>query len=406
MKRLPFQGLSSEQWNNLATAASLLVCVLYAGLVVWPGLVEGWGFDYPHFWSGAKTILNGENPYLGLYPHPLLPVGVCFHPPLWIALLFVPLALLPFEVGIRVWFGLNTVMLGSALWLLAWRLWPPQSGWRRYLILAYAMWLGVPVLSTAQLAAIMLLALCLAIWAIRHGRFFVSGLLLAFLVLKPWVVILVFPAIFIATLRMKRPSVIAGFLGGAALLIGLSAIVLPGWWWDWMRSDLSLATQRIEGEVLILYPPATVRTWLESIWHVPTRVAVVVYVCAVGLLCVVAGWMFWCYWQQRLGLSALLAGTIALSLLGTPFVREHDYVLWCLPLFVIWAIRQTLPTRWIGRGLAAVMGATVLLRARGGLLPWSYNTTLLLGMATLYMLARQVALSSKQGAGHRAFGPP
>lgn len=391
MKRLPFHGLSTEQWGNLATAASLLVYVLYGGWIVCDGLVQGWGVDYLHFWSGAKVILNGGNPYLGLYPHPLLPAGECFHPPLWVALLFVPLALLPFEVGIRVWFGLNTAMLGSALWVLAWRLWPPRSGWQRYLILVYAMWLGVPVLATAQLAAAMLLALCLAVWAIRTGRFFVSGLLLTLLLLKPWVVIFVIPAIFVASLRMKRPSIVVGFLIGAALLIGLSAIVLPGWWWDLARSDLSRATQHIEGGMLISYPPTTLLTWLESVWHVPARVAQVAYICLLGSLSVLAGGLFWCYWRQRLGLSALLAGTIAFSLLGTPYVREHDYVLWCLPLFVSWAIRWTLPVRWVGWALAAVMGMTVLLRALGGLLPWSYNTTLLLGTANAYLLAAQLA---------------
>ena len=395
MERLPFCGLSSEHWSNLATAATLLICVLYGGWIVGGGLAQGWGVDYVHFWSGAKVILNGGNPYHGLYPHPLLPVGECFHPLLWVALLFVPLACLPFEIGIRVWFGLNAVMLGSALWLLAWKLWPPQSGWQRYLILAYAMWLGVPVLTTAQLAGVMLLALCLAVWAMRSEHFFISGLLLTFLLLKPWVVVFVFPAIFVAGLRMKRMSVIAGFLNGATLWVGLSAIVLPGWWWDLIRLDLSQAVQHVEEGVLVLYPPVTLRTWLESVWHVPTKVAVVVYVCSLGLLCVLAGWVFWRYWQRRLGLPALLAGTIALSLLGTPYVREHDYVLWCLPLFVIWTMRQALPTRWTGWGLAAAMVAAVLLRALGGLLPWSYNTALLLGAMTLYMLARQVALSSK-----------
>lgn len=389
MKRLPFQGLSGQHWNNLATAASLLACVLYGGWIACVGLVQGWGFDYPHFWGGAKMILIGGNPYHGLYPHPWLPVGDHFNPPLWIALLFVPLALLPFEVGIRVWFGLNTAMFGTALWLLAWKLWPTQPGWRRYLLLAYAMWLAVPVLSTAQFGAMMLLALCLAVWAIRQKRFFVSGLFLMLLLLKPWIVILVILAVFVIGLRMRQPSIIVGFLIGAALLIGLSTIVLPSWWYDLARSDLSRATQRIEGGMLISFPPTTLRTWLETVWHVPARVAIIVYACSLGLLSVLAGRLFWRYWRRRLGLSALLAGTIALSLLGTPYVREHDYVLWCLPLFVSWAIRWALPVRWIGWVLAAAMGMTVLLRALGGLLPWSYNTALLLGAA--YMLSAQLA---------------
>lgn len=83
-----------------------------------------WGFDYHGgLWAGGRQILAGANPYPPAVPERLLVPGNAMITPPLLALLNLPLALLPFGMAIVLWNVVQTASLVAALWLCGLRDW-------------------------------------------------------------------------------------------------------------------------------------------------------------------------------------------------------------------------------------------------------------------------------------------
>lgn len=109
---------SSTSTLRLPRQNAALVIVLFAVLVIaflvgpWPG-----GDDWETFHGAARRVLSGESLYETRITH------AYYSNPPWLAVLFVPLGVLPFKLG---WAILSAASLGAALLLL--HRWQPRAG--------------------------------------------------------------------------------------------------------------------------------------------------------------------------------------------------------------------------------------------------------------------------------------
>jgi hypothetical protein len=195
------------------------------------------GADYGAYYV-AGTIMNSGSPqrlydvrlqerlHRQLFPRTpadeMLPYP---HAPFF-AVLLRPLATLPYEWSYLVWLAVNMGAFVAGfllLWSAAGGL--PNTGRAEALLVAASFlpvlfegWLG------GQTTGILLLCLGGAIYAHSRGRLFTAGLIIAFLTLKPTLLVLLVP-MFLLTRQVRA---LAGFLVGA-LALGAVSLAAVGW---------------------------------------------------------------------------------------------------------------------------------------------------------------------------------
>lgn len=119
-----------------------------------------WGFDYHGgLWQGGRDILHGHNPYPTPTPERLLIPGNAMITPPLLALVNLPLALLPLIPAVLLWNAVQVLALAAALYLCGVR------DWRGY-VLAGASFPFVATLTLGQPEGLFALALAL-VWRYR-----------------------------------------------------------------------------------------------------------------------------------------------------------------------------------------------------------------------------------------------
>lgn len=179
-----------------------LTCGLLAGLAAWLFLSRPDApSDFFHYWSAARTLLDGGDPYTTIAEGPANPGRDPTLYPLPGLLLLAPIALLPLPVAGGVFFGLST---GLAAWAIA------RTGADRL-----PMFLSAPFL----------MALSLGQW---------SPLLVA-AALLPWLGVIVSakPNIGLAVF-LARPS--WKTVATVTVLLVVSLVVMPSWPREWLAN--------------------------------------------------------------------------------------------------------------------------------------------------------------------------
>ena len=180
---------------------SLVFSLLAAGMI---GRGEAAGADARAYWAGVRIWLNGGDPY-----HPSGPFLPYAYAP-WMLPLFVPWAVLPWDVAWVVW-RVGTILL--FLWTIDW-------AYRRrplltaVIIVALAFPIGAN-LDTGNIN----LQLTLMLWAAQFSGPRLAGALWALATWMKWVPVIVWPV-------LDRRARIWG-LGWLAVSIGLSLVLLP-----------------------------------------------------------------------------------------------------------------------------------------------------------------------------------
>ncbi|GAB4489383.1 MAG: hypothetical protein Fur0016_21760 [Anaerolineales bacterium] len=250
--------------------------------------------DFSVLYFSDKALLNR----IALYDYPTQLVWVReqtrpdfeFHPypyPPWYALATLPIALLPIAAAARMWFLVNLMMIGSAVWLLTphWRV--PL---RLFGILAAVMFIpAFGLLIVGQYSAPVLLGVALFLWAARRE--------------SPW-----------------------GLAAGLGLMtfkphIGLF-LALAGFGWLVFRRHEAFACQAILRTILLAILLAALGLLADPRWPVTYLNSLMRYrdipgvqscgLCAslpVGLIRLLTG-------QPQTGQAALLSGLLGLGLLG------------------------------------------------------------------------------------------
>lgn len=343
---------------------------------------------YAQWWAAHEILLHGRNPYTPAVAHEIqsviygAPIASSsavgsddmaggFAYPLYVVFLMVPTLWLPFTAVQRVFGGMFLVLTLVSLWLwlysLRWRL------SRIELIFVAVFTVGsFPVLQGIALQNLSLLAAFLiaaSLASVVAGRHALAGALLAAATIKPQFTILLIPwfAFWTITDWRKRRPLAWSFLGGVALLMLSSEVLLPGW----IRFFLNIVRA---------YKHYTYGHSLLDVWFTPqvgpfisTGLALVVLV-----LC----------WRDRdcptTSPRFLLAPSLALSatLLVIPTLEPHAQLL-LLPGF-LWLLCYRRPI-WNAGGVSRV-----LFVAAWTLLAWPWIAAAGLTLAALWLPSSKV----------------
>jgi alpha-1,2-mannosyltransferase len=207
--------MTTAQRIGWSAGVVVLVLAFLAALVVASALPAG--YDFRAYWLAGSHLLSGAP----LYPDSTTILGLPdeFRYLPVVALLFVPFALLPYDVALPLWIGLQLVV-AFAVGVTLIR--PLPRSWQPWAAAGYVFFLGLVLEVTLGNVNLISLALALAAWRLRE-RAIPAGILLAAAVgLKflPLTLLL----FYVASGRW-RPVLAGAVIGTAALVAG--ALALP-----------------------------------------------------------------------------------------------------------------------------------------------------------------------------------
>lgn len=207
-------------------AAFAIIVGTVAGLYAWLGIVIHHGSfvpDFQFFWSSARILLSGRNPYIG-FPTPI-PDPLYY--PLPTVLAAVIVAWLPLAVAVGIAVGVSSAILA---WVIpSWR-WPMFASAAFVMAASQGQWSPLIVVGALVPAA---------------------GFLA---VLKPNLGLAAFA---------WRPTARGIVLAALALLLSVAA--LPSWPWDWLRN-----LRTLEGHPPPLFTISGSFLWLALLrWRTP-----------------------------------------------------------------------------------------------------------------------------------------
>jgi hypothetical protein len=191
-----------------------------------------------------------------------------------------------------------------------------------------------------QFAIFGFFSLVASLYLLKRKRDLWAGVILVISTIKPTLVFLVIPFLFLWALTRRRWAFVAGFVGSLLGLMALSWIMQPTWFQDWIYR-------------MVLYSGYTVGQspiWLltHQVWPALGRAGDLVLVCAALL------GMFWAWWLAlRKSGDAYFFWTLGITLVVSSLVVSRsattNYVMMLIPILWVFAALDRSP-RW-GRGL-------------------------------------------------------
>ncbi|MBN9390495.1 MAG: DUF2029 domain-containing protein [Chloroflexi bacterium] len=346
--------------NYLAAGFIALLCL---GLLVWLDLVfimpikrldvPNLDNDLSVFWSAARTVWQGGNPYDfapgSLFHQVANSAGGdsdVFLSPYFLTLLFMPLAALPLNVAALVWLLFSQAALGFSVYLIVklagQRFTPPVLFQTLLLVVFWRYSFEVMILN--NLSILMLGATVVSYYCSRTGRPFRAGVAASLLLLKPQLFFLTLPLLLVVPTAEKEGSQASwlnrttyrrwlGFGAACAVFAVYSFAVFPGWLGEWLRSAGGRYTPQFDSEM------ASARSFAALV----TGDALVtpVYIGLAGLLCLAALGLWWRNRDNARDFTFLLAVVVCLNLLAAPYTRSYDFCLLLIPLlFSFFKLRQ------------------------------------------------------------------
>lgn len=296
--------------------------------------------DFSVFYQTAQNLLA----YRNIYQDPTLYTGFGYPP--MTAVLFIPLALLPYEVAQALWVLVSALTIPVAVYLSMRLFEIPRKVPFFLVVLALAL-LSFPAKFTLGMGQVNFVALVLllasAVLMVRPLAAW-SGLLLSLLLLiKPHFVLLL-PFLFVGGHR--RPVMISLFFIAASVLV-------TGIWFGW--EQFQVYAQETLPALLVfqgreIYYNQSLGAALARVLPDSTAAALTLvgtaafYLGALGIV-----------WRKKLKLPEMLAVSLPVFLFIEPLAWQHHFV-FLLPVF-LWLWRATHKQKWP----LVFMGASYLL---------------------------------------------
>jgi hypothetical protein len=290
------------------------------------------------------------------------------YPP-WYALATLPLALLPIDAAVRIWFVLNVGMLLVSVWLLT-DGWPP----RKRLLSFIASLLFLPVLGAlivGQYVFPAMLGAALVVYALEHERVGLVALGMALVTFKPHIGIFILVAVMVHLLRRDDEFGARTF---RALLLTGAFLFLTGFIADtaWPVTYLSsLFDFRAVGQcgICVSLPMTFARLAGVSF----DQAFLIALIPLAILLALFAGSRLAPGFVQkpRPGENIFIAFFVCVALLVNPYLQNYDFAFALIPLIYLagsatsrWGwlwIALIFFITWIGPGLYGRAGNTALI---------------------------------------------
>lgn len=313
--------------------------------------------DLSVFWSGARTVWQGGNPYdftPGSLFHRLANAAGgdsdIFLSPFFLTLLFMPLAALPLNLASLVWLVFSQLVLALAVYLIVkltgQRFTPPVLLQTLLLVVFWRYSFEVMILNNVSI--LMLGVTVISYYCSRTGRPFLAGLVAVLLLLKPQLFFLTLPLLLVVPTLMTASDAgeakvswlnrvtyrrWLGFGVGCVVLGIYSFGVFPGWVGEWLRSAGGRYTPQFDSEMASVRSVAALITGSQFVTPV--------YLFMAGLICLAALVMWWLRRNNVRDFTFLLALVIGLNLLAAPYTRSYDFCLLLVPLlFCFFKLRQ------------------------------------------------------------------
>ncbi len=337
-------------------AAAVLLATLFSARVGFRPI------DWQNYMLAAARLRAGGSPYQ----------GVEFFAPPWIALLLVPLSLLPTEISAGIWLLVSAAAAFSAIVL--WTRFGNFPATPRSRIILSALTAASPVALyvyvTGQITALVELALIVLAGLAASGeqrRILIPAVLAGLLVTaKPHVIAFPLALILLQAVRSRRWKLLSLFGTTIGIAAVVSWVLHPGWPAEWL-SGLLTGTY--------LGGPG-----LAARGYFGLREAGVSEI----LLWLPAGYAF-LYWIRKGLTPTALALAVASGLTLLPYLRIYDHL-------VLWPAAVTASQLLLAKGsrtLAVVPLAAMLL------LPLT-NLAILLPILMVGLLLTRVTLSSRE----------
>ncbi len=226
--------------NKLSKIALLIVVggLLLGGIALAPVQLGELGrLDLFPYWASAHLMLGGANPYdydaIVALMAEVLPEREAIEPawnPPWLAVVLMPLAILPYDAAVRVWVVFNLLAVNGVTWLI-WR-WTSESRRQPPIwlpLLGLGFYAALVMIAIGQISIIILLGLVACLAALRAGRDGWAGAALVLTLGKPQLVYLAVPVILIWALTQRRWRVWAGLIGAWLLTLIVATVLSPNW---------------------------------------------------------------------------------------------------------------------------------------------------------------------------------
>ncbi|MDA9912874.1 glycosyltransferase 87 family protein [Candidatus Nanopelagicales bacterium] len=345
-----------NNWRSAALWALAIVGAIAIGLIyrIWfPNPV-----DLEVYRAGGTMLLDGTDLY-GARD------GLPFTYAPFAALVFVPLAAIPWPAAVVALTAISVLALGRALWLLLANLWDNQSHLARFLVVMVAALLTEPMISTitfGQVNAILLWLVMEDVFGRRTSR--IGGVLTgiaAGIKLTPGIFLLMY--LVVGSIRRFVLGVLA-FAVTVVIAWPFVGNAVVDFWTDvtWQVSRIGnpefSTNQSLNGTLWRLAGPEPSRV----IWLLAALVAVAA-----------AMWVARLQWQTN-RLMAVAATGLAM-LLASPISWSHHWV-WAFPAFValLQIARAKIFARlWIGVGLVIMVFWIPMLPPSGGQAEFDWN---------------------------------
>jgi hypothetical protein len=202
----------------IAASATVIMMIWFGkDLVTDPDWIIG--DDYVEYWSAGKLNVSGGNPYdpeqilpLQLGTGKILGVPVMMWNPPWMLSIAMPFGVIDYPISRTIWlfcFVLVIFLCVNSLWTYF-----GGSQTTRYLswIIGFTFYPVLEALKSGQANPILLLGVTGFLLSIRKKRYFLAGVFISFLILKPHLLYLFGLAVLIWTIRERRWFVFLGAL--------------------------------------------------------------------------------------------------------------------------------------------------------------------------------------------------
>lgn len=374
-------------WQRYLDFFFLSITVVCYLILVYVGLSQNWGSDFPHYWTAARTLLSGANPYHSFLEFRNSPpaIGTQFVNPLWVALFFVPFGILPYEFAHLLWMIFLSLILLFSLVLIYKLARRDLQKWQAYLLAFAYLPFTIRLFQNGQLTLLPVLGGLLTLHLSRLNRDSSAGIVLASTAMKILPAFGILAAFIFTSVRNKNKTLAITAIITLLSFVIIPTMVWPGWLSSYSKVDFSASMGKtLPNGGFEIWPVASFTDFIH--YCLPLNISsnkVILLQLLVIVIVILFGYYVWISWRKKIcSFQFLLAVWSLIPLVILPYVRSYDHVItafWFVGFFTDPSIRiDNRPAIFLG--IVTYMGALAI-RLTYHFEPWNFlvPTIILIG---------------------------